>query len=139
MLRLPPPPPPPPGTENQPSTSQDNEASANDSAAANNNIVANTQSSTPQTLDPKKLPYQAWSPSTEVGESEGDSTLYAELDKHWRNGAATGDEAGASTASADVASTCTKDSNTPNGEGPPGYSLHLKPPDSTSEDIYTHV
>ncbi len=93
----------------------------------------------PQGLDPKRLngwnhmsdqpPF--WTPTPDP-ESDHDSAIYAELDKQSR-GAASEEGAQLEESPPNAAR------KTPNGEGPPGYSLHLKPTDPKSEDIYTHV
>ena len=93
----------------------------------------------PQALEPKRLngwnrmneqpPF--WTPTPDLMESDHDSAIYAELDKQSR-GAVSDDGAQLGEAPSTARTT-------PNGEGPPGYSLHLKPTDPKNEDIYTHV
>ena len=64
--------------------------------------------------------------STVDPESDQDSAIYAELDKQSRGAT-----------SEDTLSP--KTGTTPNGEGPPGYAVHLKHTPMNKEDIYTHV
>ncbi len=83
-------------------------------------------------LDPKRLAWTSkdptyWGPSQEI-ESDLDSAIYAELDKNSRSGPS----------DVDTPRTTSPTRRTPNGEGPPGYALHLKHNDK-DEDIYTHV
>ena len=85
----------------------------------------------PSQLDVKSLPWKSgtstpWTPSPEP-ETDRDSAIYAELDKHSRGGAT----------SEETLSPVPR--TTPNGEGPPGYAVHLKHTPVNKEDIYTHV
>ena len=84
-------------------------------------------------LDPKRLPWSGkeqsyWSSNAHELESDHDSAIYAELDKNSRSGPS----------DADTPRTRSPARRTPNGEGPPGYSVNLKHADK-EEDIYTHV
>ena len=97
---------------------------------------ASAADDTAQVLDPKRLVWAgpkiteedgpaaaSWTPSSGV-ESDHDSTIYSELEKPMA----------AKTPSVPPVPPRTL----PNGEGPPGYSLHLASVDK-NEDIYTHV
>lgn len=87
----------------------------------------------PSQLDVKGLTWPkservsaSWTPSPEP-DSDRDSAIYAELDKHSR------------VATSEDGTLSPFPRTTPNGEGPPGYALHLKHTPVNKEDIYTHV
>ncbi len=85
-----------------------------------------------QALDPKRLPWHVKEPpywANHEFESDHDSAIYAELDKHSRGGVSDGGTPRTRSPTRRA---------TPNGEGPPGYSVHLKPVEK-EEDVYTHV
>ena len=82
-----------------------------------------------QTTFDQRASWKATSPVPP--ESDVDSAIYAELDKQSRSAVSEDD---CTAAGSPVPPGCT-----PNGEGPPGYSVHLARHDSRAEDIYTHV
>lgn len=84
-----------------------------------------------QILDPGGLGWEkpetedaptAWTPSSGI-ESDHDSAIYAEIEKNNED---------------QKMPSVPPPRTLPNGEGPPGYSLHLAAMDK-NEDVYTHV